>query len=146
MCYRATVAHSGGRLLIEAWRELLERHAAVSAALERALHQRHDLGLSEFEVLDRLAEVSKELSKEQCRVQELVESGYLSQSALSRVISRLERAGLVERALCEFDRRGVYVRLTDAGRDRREAARATYLDVLAETLPVTQPPALLPEG
>ena len=112
------------------WRQLLDRHARVMCALEHALESEHSLGVSEFEVLDRL--VADE--REGCRIQELAGDVHLSQSALSRVVARLEADGLVERAMCKEDRRGVYARLTDAGRERYAAARPTHRAVLAENL------------
>lgn len=118
------------RSLVAAWRQLLARHAATWCALERELGERHGLGVSEFEVLERLVEDGREL----LRVQELAEAVYLSQSALSRVIGRLERDGLVTRSMCEVDRRGIYVCPTDAGRARHAAARETQREVLAATL------------
>src|SRR5215467_10650150 len=101
--------------LVSQWRTLVASHAAVSAALEHDLGERHGLGVTEFEVLERLAENPRHLF----RVQELAESVHLSQSALSRMIGRLEQHGLVQRTLCENDRRGIYVCLTDDGRDRK---------------------------
>jgi DNA-binding MarR family transcriptional regulator len=68
------------------------------------------------------------------RMQELAESVHLSQSALSRVVGRLESEGLVTRKMCASDRRGIFACLTDAGRERYEAARPTHRTVLAETL------------
>ncbi len=50
-------------------------------------------------------------------MQNLVGRVHLSQSALSRLIARLERDGLVERSVCAEDRRGVYVALTGKGRE-----------------------------
>src|SRR5690349_4433329 len=91
--------------LTGAWRGLLAKHAEVSCALERDLQERHGLGMSEFEVLELLVEAGPEA----LRMQRLAESVYLSQSALSRVIGRLERDGLVSRCLCAEDRRGIYV-------------------------------------
>jgi DNA-binding MarR family transcriptional regulator len=118
-------------VLVDAWRDLLDRHARVTCALERALETEHQLGLSEFEVLDRL--VSTE--SDGCRIQELTQAVHLSQSALSRVVARLESEGLVERAMCKEDRRGVFAVLTDAGRRRHEQARPTHRQVLRDTLP-----------
>ena len=40
--------------LVGAWRDLLDRHARTTSALERSLHE-HGLGVSEYEVLERLA-------------------------------------------------------------------------------------------
>jgi DNA-binding MarR family transcriptional regulator len=115
--------------LIEIWRELLDRHARTTSALERSLHE-HGLGVSEYEVLERLATGEKE----ERRMQELAEAVHLSQSALSRVVARLEADGLVTRAMCAEDRRGIFACLTDAGRERYAAARPAHRAVLAEAL------------
>jgi DNA-binding MarR family transcriptional regulator len=116
--------------LVESWRDLLERHARTTAALERRLQHEHGLGVSEYEVLERLASPDKD----QRRMQELADAVHLSQSALSRVVARLEADGLVERGMCPEDRRGIMACLTEAGRERYEAARPTHREVLAETL------------
>jgi DNA-binding MarR family transcriptional regulator len=115
--------------LIEIWRELLDRHARTTSALERSLHE-HGLGVSEYEVLERLATGEKE----ERRMQELAEAVHLSQSALSRVVARLEADGLVTRAMCAEDRRGIFACLTDAGRERLDGAAPTYRRVIADTL------------
>jgi DNA-binding MarR family transcriptional regulator len=116
--------------LVESWRALADRHARITCALERVLQDEHDLGVSEFEVLERLAAPDKD----QHRMQDLADAVYLSQSALSRLIGRLESEGLVSRAICSEDRRGIYACLTAEGRNRYEAARPTQRRVLAETL------------
>jgi DNA-binding MarR family transcriptional regulator len=120
----------GVSAVVSAWRALAARHAAVSAALERELGERHGLGVTEFEVLERLAEDQEH----QFRAQELAEAVHLSQSALSRLIGRLEQHGLVERSLCDLDRRGIYVCLTEAGRRRHAEAVPTQRAVLAAAL------------
>jgi DNA-binding MarR family transcriptional regulator len=115
--------------LVEAWRDLLDRHARTTSALERSLHE-HGLGVSEYEVLERLATGEKD----ERRMQELAEAVYLSQSALSRVVARLEGDGLVTRTMCAEDRRGIFACLTDAGRERYAAARPAHRAVLAAAL------------
>ena len=112
------------------WRELLEAHARAHVALERALKV-HDLGVSGFEVLERLVDDDDD---EQRRMQALGEALHLSQSALSRVVGRLEEEGLVTRGMCREDRRGIYVCITDAGRRRYEAARPAHRAALADAL------------
>ena len=116
--------------LVDSWRDLMDRYARSVGALERRLEEEHGLGVSEYEVLERLAEGPKS----ERRMQELATAVHLSQSALSRVVGRLEADGLVTRGLCSEDRRGIYACLTDAGRARHEAARPTHRRVLAETL------------
>jgi DNA-binding MarR family transcriptional regulator len=116
--------------LVGAWRELVERHARTTSALERRLEHEHGLGVSEYEVLERLAGSDNDKR----RMQELADAVHLSQSALSRVVARLEADGLVYRGMCPEDRRGIMACLTDSGRERYEAARPTHRAVLAETL------------
>ena len=118
------------RELVAEWRALLERHARASSALERRLQIEHGIGVSEYEVMERLAGTDKNSR----RMQELAEAVHLSQSALSRVVARLEADGLVRRGMCPEDRRGITACLTDDGRERYDAARPTHRAVLAETL------------
>ncbi|MEU3338200.1 MarR family winged helix-turn-helix transcriptional regulator [Streptomyces sp. NPDC002144] len=106
---------TAGAGLEEKWRDILSVHARTMCEIDRVLHP-HGLGASDFEVLDLLAsEAPRE--GDQCRVQNLVGRVHLSQSALSRLIGRLEKDGLLERSVCVEDRRGVYVTLTRKGRD-----------------------------
>ncbi|MDX6254907.1 MAG: hypothetical protein QOJ11_1241 [Frankiales bacterium] len=116
-------------LLAEQWHALVEQHARVTIALERALAE-HDLGISEYEVLAELASAPEN----ECRMQQLSGTVHLSQSALSRVVSRLEEQGLVSRFMCKDDRRGIFATLTPAGRERYELARPTHRSVLAQNL------------
>ncbi|GAA3444204.1 MarR family transcriptional regulator [Planomonospora venezuelensis] len=121
---------------VHEWREVLARHAVISCALERELSDKHDLGVSEFEVLERMVE----RDREKYRSQEIADAVHLSQSACSRVIARLEKAGLVRRAICEADRRGVFVVITDEGRARHAAARPTHRAVIVRALDPGSPP------
>ena len=115
-------------VLVDRWRSLLSSYNAVAGELDRELQERHGLTMSEYETLDRLMGVDCEKR----RMQDLAADIYLSQSALSRVVARLEKEGLVARTLCEADRRGVYVTPTKAGIRRHLQARKTHLAVLAE--------------
>jgi DNA-binding MarR family transcriptional regulator len=111
------------------WRALLDRHAVVSCALEKAMQDRHGIGLSEFETLDRIVDAN-------CgkyRMAELAQDIHLSQSALSRAITRLEKDGLVSRSTCDDDRRAVFVCLTDQGRQVYDDALPTHREVLSNS-------------
>jgi DNA-binding MarR family transcriptional regulator len=116
--------------LLDRWNELEAEHARVREALEHRLQREHRLSLSEYEVLRRLSE-SPEGHR---RIQELGEEIHLSQSALSRLVQRLEDDGYVSRKVCDHDRRGVFACVTDAGRTAHTEARPTHVSVLAETL------------
>lgn len=120
--------------LVQRWRTLLTSYNEVAGQLERALQDSHGLTMGEFETLDRLISVTCEKR----RMQELAADMYLSQSALSRTVARLEKGGLVSRSLCEDDRRGVFVDVTEEGLQRHAEARATHRAILAEHL---DPPA-----
>ncbi|WP_436498930.1 MarR family winged helix-turn-helix transcriptional regulator [Actinokineospora sp. HUAS TT18] len=116
--------------LVDQWRSLTLSYNQIACKLDRTLDESHGISMSEFETLDRLA-------AEDCdslRMLDLAAAMYLSQSALSRTVARLERAGLVERALCAADRRGVFVKITAEGRTRHRAARETHLAILKEHL------------
>jgi DNA-binding MarR family transcriptional regulator len=123
-------AAPGADSVVAAWRAITASHAAVCSALEHELGTRHGLGVSDFEVLERLAESDQH----KFRAQELAGAVHLSQSALSRLIDRLVKHGLVERCLCDNDRRGIYVILTGTGRSRYTQARPTHRAVLARVL------------
>lgn len=122
----------GARSLEAEWREILAVHARTACEIDRELHQ-YGLGASDFEVLDVLAAGDAE---DGCtfRVQELADRVHLSQSALSRLVARLEKDGLVDRGICSEDRRGVRVAITHAGRERYEKARPGHLAVLQRML------------
>lgn len=113
--------------MVDTWHYVLAKHARTMCMLERVLGDRHGLGPSEFEVLDRIVHHNRKL-----RIQELCDEVHLSQSALSRVVARLERAALVSRGVCDEDRRGVFVHITDEGRARYAEALPTQRAVLAE--------------
>ena len=123
--------------LVEHWRSLLTRYNEVASGLERALQDEHGLTMGEFETLDRL--IGTECEKR--RMQDLAADMYLSQSALSRTVARLEKGGLALRTLCDYDRRGIFVKITDEGLRRHTEARKTQLAILAEHLPIEPVPA-----
>jgi DNA-binding MarR family transcriptional regulator len=116
--------------LVDQWHALLSSYNEVAGPLERALQEAHGLTLSDFETLDRLTKADCDKQ----RMQELAAAMYLSQSALSRTVARLEKSGLVERTHCQDDRRGVFVELTSAGLSKHTEARATQVRVLGEHL------------
>ncbi|QFZ17816.1 MarR family winged helix-turn-helix transcriptional regulator [Saccharothrix syringae] len=116
--------------LVDRWRELSSCYHDLAGRLDRALEDGHGVSLNEFETLDRLAAHDGE----SCRMLDLGGVIHLSQSALSRTVARLERDGLVERAMCAEDRRGVFVRITEQGRARHAEARRTHLAILADCL------------
>ncbi|ROO88506.1 DNA-binding MarR family transcriptional regulator [Actinocorallia herbida] len=107
---------------------MARRVSGASCRLDKVLHEGYGVGMSEFEILDRLAERADVCMK----MQELGEAVHLTQSALSRAVARLEKEGLVERSMCSEDRRAISVQLTDSGRTRWSDARPAHRSVVEE--------------
>ncbi|MEU6089887.1 MarR family transcriptional regulator [Streptomyces sp. NPDC047085] len=126
-------ANKAEQTLVEEWRGILALHARTQCELDRALNG-HGLCASDFEVLDVLAGGVSADGGCGYRVQEISDRVHLSQSALSRLIGRLEKDGLVERAMCLEDRRGVRVVLTEKGRALHGEVRPVQRAVLARML------------
>ncbi|HEY4895386.1 MAG TPA: MarR family transcriptional regulator, partial [Solirubrobacteraceae bacterium] len=96
--------------------------------LDSELDRAHGLPMTSYEVLHHL----QEAPGGRMRMYDLAEQAQLSRSGLTRMVDRLEREGLLERCSCAHDARGSYACLTDAGRERVEAARLTHLAVVRE--------------
>ena len=120
-------ADTDERLAAE-WHELMGRYHRITCNLDRELSTRHQLTISEFEVLQQLAQSECE----SVRMHELGEQVHLTQSALSRLISRLEKDGLLERGMCLDDRRSVWAKLTPAGSARYQEAKPTQRAILRD--------------
>jgi DNA-binding MarR family transcriptional regulator len=112
--------------LARAWHELMGQYQRVTCTLDRELHAAHGISASDFEVLQQLY-VAPERT---LRIHDLGQNVHLTQSALSRLIARLERDGLVKRSMCTDDRRAVWACITPAGIERYRAARPTQRAIL----------------
>lgn len=108
------------------WHQLMHDYARMTCALDRALQDECDISSSEFEVLEQLVE-STDCTM---RMADLATHVHLSQSALSRLVGRLERDGLAERSMCTDDRRSIFVIVTEKGRALYDAARPVQRGVL----------------
>lgn len=106
-----------------AWRGFLEAHRYLTDLLEAELRDREDLPLTWYDVLVQLSEAPGRAR----RMQELAEAVLLSKSGLTRLVDRMEQAGLVERRASDDDGRGVLAGLTDAGFARLREASATHV-------------------
>jgi len=108
---------------LAAWRGFLRLHAALVRELDRELEESHGLPLTHYEVLIHLYLAPDN----RLRMSDLAASVLLSQSGVTRLVDRLERAGHVVRHQCADDRRVLYAQLTDRGRVRLMEARPTHL-------------------
>lgn len=112
------------------WSQIVTLHARIEHELTRALHQQAGLGLSDYRALSRLAVANGG----ELRMQNLAEAIGLDQSSVSRLVARLERAGLTQRDICPEDRRGIYSVITEEGRERQAAAEPIYVATLTAAL------------
>lgn len=112
------------------WERVVSLHQRVESRLAAALAEAGGLGLSEYRALTRLARAPDG----ELRMQDIADSIGLDQSSVSRLVGRLERAGLVRRDLCPSDRRGIYSVITPEGRRVSQAARTAYRSALSGAL------------
>lgn len=112
---------ASGRLAT--WATFLHAHARVTRALERELQTDAGMALADYDVLVQLAMTDAG----RLRMSELADRLLLSRSGVTRLVDRLEKAGLVRRHACESDRRGSWAQLTDAGSARLEDALPRHL-------------------
>ncbi|KAB2492797.1 MarR family winged helix-turn-helix transcriptional regulator [Priestia endophytica] len=118
--------------LLDNWLSIINVQTNIANTLERALEEKYSLSLKEFYVLYFLSQTDDK----QLRLQQLQEMVGLSQSAISRLVGRMEAnsCGALERHLCEDDRRGIYTRLTPLGEEKLNKALATFEEILQSTL------------
>jgi DNA-binding MarR family transcriptional regulator len=96
---------------LAAWRAFLRAHSTMLRRIAADLDEADLPPLSWYDVLAALNDADGRL-----RQVELAERVLLSNSGLSRLIDRIEKAELVRRTACEADRRSFYIQLTDEGR------------------------------
>ncbi|MET8975806.1 MarR family transcriptional regulator [Streptomyces sp. NPDC004539] len=97
---------------VELWSQLSVLVAEVGTTLDRRLSEDFDLGLTDFLALRALCNGDPA----GIRMNELAQLLGLNQSSATRAAQRLEARGLAEKAAHAGDRRGVVVRVTEAGR------------------------------
>lgn len=107
---------------LAAWRGFITAHARAVDAIGREMEAAGVLPLLWYDVLIEL----REATGARLRLGELAAAVVLSRSGLTRLVDRLESAGLLRREPCETDKRGAYAALTDAGRAELRRAWPVY--------------------
>jgi len=97
---------------LQAWRALLRAQSGLACNLERELMEAEGLPLAWYEVLLVLDGAPEGA----VRLQRLMDTVLMTKSGVSRLIDRMEAAGLVARTGCPSDRRGAFAVITDLGR------------------------------
>jgi DNA-binding MarR family transcriptional regulator len=113
---------------LELWEDLVRAHAAILNRLEQEMEVEQGLPLRWYEVLLRLSKAPDG----HMRMQDLAEVVLQSKSGLSRLIDRMEEAGLVIRQSCPSDGRGINAVMTPAGRHRFRRAAPLHVRGIEE--------------
>jgi DNA-binding MarR family transcriptional regulator len=108
---------------LELWEHLMRAHAGIVAQLEAEMESEQHLSLRWYEVLLHL----NRAPEGQMRMQDLAAVSLQSKSGLTRLVDRMEEAGLVTRQSCPSDRRGVFAAITPAGRRRFKRAAPLHV-------------------
>ena len=112
---------------LRAWRLYFESALALVDVLDAELERDAGIPLRWYDALVHLEEAPDGL-----RMNELAERILSSKSGLTRVVDRMEEAGLVRRVRPENDRRSILVVLTDEGRNMMEQARRHHRHSIEE--------------
>lgn len=118
--------------LITTWVNFSKYHDRISSALNHALQERYQLGLKEFYALMFLSQSEDK----KLRLSQLQKMVGLSQSAMSRLVSRLETHNFhaVERLAYEGDKRGVFIILTPDGEQQITNIIKEVNELLSESI------------
>ncbi len=119
--------------LAQGWCALSLLHGRIETCVERALQARHDLSVREYSLLDVLSR-QHDGDGRHLQMKQVADAVVLSQSATTRLVTRLEDRGLLERHLCPTDRRGIYTNVTEVGLKLLEQARPTNDAALRDAL------------
>ncbi|MFF9376219.1 MarR family winged helix-turn-helix transcriptional regulator [Streptomyces griseoluteus] len=119
--------------LAQGWCALSLLHGRIETHIERALQAQHELSVREYSLLDVLSR-QHDGDGGHLQMKQVADAVVLSQSATTRLVTRLEDRGLLERYLCPTDRRGIYTNVTGAGLELLEKARPTNDAALREAL------------
>ena len=119
--------------LAQGWCILSLLHSRIERHIEGALHTHHGLSAREYALLDVLSR-QHDGDNGHLQMKQVADAVALSQSATTRLVTRLEDRGLLSRYLCPTDRRGIYTNVTDAGMDLLRRTRPTYEATLREAL------------
>jgi DNA-binding MarR family transcriptional regulator len=109
---------------------LLETNARMSRSLGLELEAECELPLAWFDVLLQL----RRSPDGRLKMNEIADAIVHSSGGTTRLVDRIEVAGLVERQNCPSDRRAIHVAITEAGNAKLDEALTVHLEYLDESL------------
>ena len=102
---------------------MLEVHQRLTTQMDFELQEQHGLRLDWYDVLYQLT-----FAGGRRRMHELAEATLFSRTDCTRIVDRMERAGLVQRERAAEDGRGVYAVITADGSALFRRAARTHLE------------------
>ena len=106
-----------------AWYSMVQANTRLLERINAELEAEAGIALSWFEVLATLA-----WAPESCRrMGALADDLLLSRGGVTRLIARMEEAGLVRREIPPHDRRATYAHLTERGREAFDRALPVHV-------------------
>ena len=109
-----------------AWYGNLQASLRSFDHISRELEQRTGIPLAWYEVLSFLSKGGSERRQ----MSELAEALLISRGGATRVVARIEEAGLVRREIPPENRRVTYAVLTEAGREAAERVRPVHQELV----------------
>ena len=110
------------------WRSFLTAHAAVIDRIEDDLAEAEVLPLSWYDVLLALYEAPGH----RLRMHELASAILVTRGGLTRLVARIEKAGLLSREPDPADGRGLFASLTEEGLEALRTSWPVYARGIAE--------------
>lgn len=110
------------------WRLFLTAHTRLVERVEQDFRQAE---LPPFEWYDVLIAL-KQSPEQRLRLSELADVLLVNRTNVTRLVDRLETAGLIRREACQDDRRGAFAVLTKAGLKMQQKMWAVYAQTIAQ--------------
>src|SRR5881394_2945422 len=112
---------------LRAWRLYFESALTLIDVLDAELEQAVGISQRWYDALVQLEDIPEGL-----RMNELAERILYSKSGFTRVVDRMEEAGLLSRVRPDNDRRSILIVLTDTGRETMEYARRHHRNAIEQ--------------
>lgn len=111
------------------WKLFLTVHTRLVERVEQDFRQAE---LPPFEWYDVLIAL-KQAPEQRLRLSELADALLVNRTNVTRLVDRLETAGLIRREACQDDRRGAFAVLTKAGLKMQQKMWAVYAQSIAQS-------------
>jgi DNA-binding MarR family transcriptional regulator len=117
------------------WEGISRAHCSLVAAIEKDMQPQTGISLGWYQVLAHLSQAPDE----RLRFQDLARVVGITDSGASRRLEQMLKAGLIERFVCDSDRRGVYAIMTAQGKETYTKAHTVFVRSIERNLKQLQP-------